>query len=527
MIIAADGIDHDEVIDADVCIVGAGPAGLSLADELLGGPHRVVVLESGSKVPDESETDLTGGEVVGYPYHPLHESRIRAVGGTWHGWHEYFRTRPLDPVDFEPRPWVPGSGWPLSPADLDPCFDRATRLLDLGGPGWGPEASPAHAGRTPLADGEDLDEVVFRYSNTVDYFAHRHRIEGSANVILVESATALEIDVDDGDTAVRGVVASMGGAHRFRVPARAVVVAAGGIESARLLMLGADGAGIGEGREHLGRYFMEHPRVRIGVVRGPDHESLRFFDRLEGDDGVVRGAVVPTVTAMRRHGLLNGMALVTAMPRWEASEELRSLGAVGAALEGHAGAESVAGHLLALGRHPIAAIRAGHHHRHPSPEEEEVHMLSFTVEQPPRPASRIVLGDRLDRFGQPMVRLHWQVGDEERRTVRFMGEAIDRALRAAGVGRLDGLLGDEHPQRVFFGEWHHIGTTRMSANPAEGVVDADLGVHGLDNLFVLGSSVFPTSGYANPTLTIVALALRLAGRLEERLASGPSLGALW
>lgn len=520
------GIEAGEVVAADVCVVGAGPAGLTLAERLLGGGMRVVVLESGGAVPGDA-VDLAHGEVAGYPYHRLEDTQVRAVGGSWHGWDEWMRARPLDPVDLDTRPWVPASGWPIGWQDLEPHYRWAHEALGLGVWAWG--ASAAETPPPSALTGGGLDPVVFRYSNTVDFAAVRHRLEGAADAILVEHATALEVLTDPGGRSASGVVAAGDDGHRFEVTASVVVLAAGGIGNPRLLLASRSAGpdGLGNEADQVGRCFMEHPRVRIGVVHGLDPEALGFFERRSGPDGTVRGALTPSPDAQASLGILNAMALLAPVDTDVAGDEVRSLAVVAGAMRGRPSAESVSGHALNLARHPIAATRAIGHRLGRGRRGEPVHHLSFTVEQPPRPESRVTLGDSRDRLGVPEARLDWRVGDEERRTVRELGRMVDAELRRHGAGRVEGFLGDERPARVFYGEWHPMGTTRMSVDPAEGVVDTDLGVHGVDGLFVVGSSVFPTVGHANPTLTIVALADRLAGHLAKRLVGEPLLGPLW
>jgi choline dehydrogenase-like flavoprotein len=145
--------------------------------------------------------------------------------------------------------------------------------------------------------------------------------------------------------------------------------------------------------------------------------------------------------------------------------------------------------------------------------------MRVQAEQAPNPDSRVTLGTRRDRFGLPVARVDWRPAPSDRASIRASQEAVDEALRAAGLGHVEFMLGDEHPPALLEGNFHHLGTTRMHTDPARGVVDADCRVHGVRNLYVAGSSVFPTYGCSNPTLTVVALALRLADHLKKQLAS--------
>jgi choline dehydrogenase-like flavoprotein len=143
-------------------------------------------------------------------------------------------------------------------------------------------------------------------------------------------------------------------------------------------------------------------------------------------------------------------------------------------------------------------------------------ILRTIAEQAPNPDSRVTLSDRRDRFGVPLPRLDWRFTELDRRSLRTTQELMDAALRQAGIGRVEQLLGDLDEPELFVGQWHHMGTTRMHDDPRYGVVDADSRVHGTTNLYVTGASVFATGGAVNPTLTAVAMGLRLADHLTSQ-----------
>lgn len=531
MIIDAASVPSEEVIKADLCIIGAGPAGLALATEFIGTRQRVYVLESGGEHPDADSLALAEGESWGHPYFPLSTARARLLGGSSYIWEEWMRARPLDPIDFEVRDWIPDSGWPIGYEDLEPFLEQAQEILGLGPFDYEVDRWIGDGETSPIEGSDRLETVLFRYSNTADFTTLRDALEASGNVCLVLNANVLEIVPDESVTRVEHVVVSSANPQRFRVAAHAFVLAAGGLDNPRLLLLssGRSPHALANDYDLVGRFFMEHPTVRRGIFvpsQDTDVSQLGLFAQHEVRGSTIRFAFAPTRKTVERRRILNGMMLIAPSNTIRASEAFRSIVIIRSAFRERGELrESTFRHLLAMLTRPAEAfgvVRAMSREDYGPP----VYQLSITVEQAPLASSRVGLGRKKDRFGQPVVALEWRMGDLERRTVKALQESLDAELRSRGLGRVEGFLGDEFPARLLRGEWHQMGTTRMSDHPSRGVVDSDCRVHGLANLYVAGSSVFPTVGYANPTLTIVALSLRLASLLRAEMASRPSLGPI-
>ena len=220
----------------------------------------------------------------------------------------------------------------------------------------------------------------------------------------------------------------------------------------------------------------------------------------------------------RERQLLNCAFFLLVRDRAMIAEALRSVATLAKARQRRPLTGEMAGHLrnVVTGLGDLGVFARD---RLRDPTTPGVLVLRAQGEQAPNPDSRVTLGTRRDRFGQPVARIDWHPASSDRASIRASQETIDEALRTAGVGRVEFMLGDEHPPTLFEGNFHHLGTTRMHADPAMGVVDADCRVHGVRNLYVAGSSVFPTYGCSNPTLTVVALALRLADHIKKQLAS--------
>jgi choline dehydrogenase-like flavoprotein len=516
---------NDELIETDLCIIGAGPAGITIAREFLGDGRRVCLLESGGRHPERQAQRLNRGQSVGYPVHLLHRSRIRAFGGTSRHWvpDRTWASRPLDPIDFEVRPTVPYSGWPFGRADLEPWYARAHTACDLGPYDYEPDGwvDEARTPRLPLS-GPEVETIVFQHApGTFD--GRYDELVRSPNVTVFLHAHVSDLVTDEGSGRVDRVEVRRDDGSRFFVRPRLVVLAAGGIENPRLLLLGhrARGRGLGNDHDLVGRFFTERLSARTGFVvtnRPELVEQAAFYDFHAARGTYAQGALRVADKMQREEGLLNCAFFVLARPWSVTAEAVRSAATLTkgvarrpmpAGIPGHLG--NVATGLGDIGAFALARLRRGS-------GSPGVLVLRAQCEPPPNPESRVRLGSRCDRFGLPVAQVDWRVAESARESIRSSQQRLDAAFRAAGIGHVESMLGDEHPPALFEGNFHHLGATRMHPDPEQGVVDADCRVHGVDNLYVAGSSVFPTYGCSNPTLTLLALALRLAHHVQRVLA---------
>lgn len=494
MFLDARGVPQGSELRYDLCIIGAGAAGITLARELTRAGTSVCVLESGGFTSDERVQLLYDGDNVGHDYTPLTQTRVRMFGGStghWEGW-----CRPLDPVDFIERPWVSGSGWPLARSELDPYYARAQKVCQLGPYEYDPDYWVRRIGAAPLARSDPrVAAAVFQFSPPTRFGAvYRAQLRRARNVRIFLHANAVGFDSPGGRRIERVRVATLSG-QRFSVASPLVVLATGGIENARLLLA----SGLGNQHDLVGRYFADHLHAPVALVALPGSPAVTSFYALhKGLAGAtIRGVSTLSKQAERAHQSLRFSAVLAPVeedPFVRRSEESErraekrgaAVGSVARALDGG--------------------------------PERRLFSLFMRAEQAPNADSRVTLDDQRDALGVRKARLDWQLGDLDRQSVVVSVRTFAAALGAAGIGRVYSrpLVEDDFWPRIFGGN-HHIGTTRMHRNPRQGVVDGDCLVHGVDNLYVAGSSVFPTSGYANPTLTIVALALRLADHLRRRL----------
>jgi len=520
-------VPRDTELAADLCIIGAGAAGISMALELAGSPMSVLILESGGFDPDPQTQALARGEVVGLPTFPLEISRLRFFGGTTGHWGGFCRA--FDPIDFEARPWVPHSGWPITHAEVAQYYEHAQELCQVGPPDYEPDQWDL-AQTPPLPLGKDVRTRLIQFSPPTRFgVRYRDAVVKAPNISLYLNSNVTSIRPDaNGKTIARLDVATLSG-NRFTVKARTYVLAVGGIENARLLLASNQVMQRGVGNDHdiVGRYFGDHINLdTAAIVPLSTDTSFKLYSRENrtiarrplrkgGRLASVMGLLDLDPAVQRSEGTLNYSAEV--QPTYFSDHFLHSERYY-MPVQSDTGEESrfrqVKETLSSLYRNLSDAASAAFGKES---NLESYYELMSTQEQAPNPSSRVTLAGNKDALGMPMARLEWRLGDLDRHTLKVAVRRIAQALGAGNVGRLRVTLDLEATEWPLHmqSSWHHCGTTRMHADPRQGVVDADLRVHGLANLYVTGSSVFPTISSSNPTVTIVALSVRLARHLKQ------------
>jgi choline dehydrogenase-like flavoprotein len=528
-----------DFLRCDICIIGTGPAGATVARELSNTPLRVTVLESGGTERQEATDALNEIESVGW-------SRVmdqwlvrnRIVGGTSYSWAG--RCAPYDEIDLEHRDWVPYSGWPFKIDDMIPYFDRSAKYLGLGnGCGFSDDRVWAYIGRRPPKLDLDEDKLLpmfWQLSRDPIHrtekvrFGSRLAADFGSNVTLVTNATVLRIRVTESARAVESVEFADASGRRWLLPTSTVVVCAGAIENARLLLSSDDtmAQGLGNKNDLVGRFLMDHPRTYPGRFQPkPGRAALNQFgvfkSRAVGANRYHFG--VRLSPAIQRSEQLPNCAIWIAGfnsrpddPPWDS---LRRLLRREANVRQDLRAIMMNADLIFRGLNDYVILRRGLPHR------IDAIKLETMCEQLPNPDSRITLSDRRDPLGMRISRIDWRVSEDEARAVRRITQLMVEQLSRMGLEPpvleewvRDGAMFPDTIRDVA----HPIGTTRMADDPACGVVDAQCQVHGVHGLFMAGSSVFPTAGHANPTQMIVAMALRLADTLKDRADASPRSG---
>lgn len=514
-LIDAHKLPPDSTINTDVCIVGAGPAGITLATELADTNSRICLLESGGLSWATSVEATSVAEQLELPV-DLSKFKYQRVGGGSNEWGRRFRALPMDPIAFQPRPWIPHSGWPFGFDALKSHFSQACDLLQL-------LPMDDYGGHSYLADflpafnNDELRTALFQLSRPIRFGRDvRSILGGQDNLQLVYRARVLEIVEERSVQAVQCVriVAPSGNTHN--VVAKFFVLACGGLENPRLLLAskGKSQTGIGNEYDLVGRYYMQHPKGRCGFALVKRSKALpTLYTRGLMNQRVRVGAFIRfSDAAQEREGLLNHcLEFVPILKLTESpvSDVWRRLQRtpwrrVGSSLDRAVCREAMA-FAGAMIRH---ATKVGH--------RGTVYSVMNHMEQVPRPENRVELSQKKDRLGMPQLRTIWRVSDHEKDSLRRLHELLESGFKAHGLGQTEGLLNSLTTSWPIVGDSaHHLGTTRMHSDPHKGVTDPNCRVHSCENLFVLGGSVFPTSCHANPTLTIMALAIRLAAHLKN------------
>lgn len=542
-------------VHVDVCIVGGGAAGISLALRLAKKGVTYCVAEAGGLNFEVASQDLYGGDSIGHPMDPR-QGRYRMFGGSTTQWGG--RCAELDTLDFEPRPWVPNSGWPIRKSDLQPYYEEAKRALNFKAPWIADKKLLDDQPRLKTLDiGKDLSLYVWRVSSpdlrkTIKTFLklgyHRNFDLAQSYIYALSAvpgsyiylhANFVSFQAETGNGHVRCAEFRSLNGNTLTVTAKCFVLSASGIENARILLNSQPELLQRINRyDNIGRYFMQHPRGKILTVTANKGQSAmlqgtfnnfirppRYDIRYEYGFGL-------TEQAQASHRLLNASAALqygaSKDSPWAAGRRLRdnfrqrkflSLSNLHDTRKLLFGAGSII-------RNFLRKYVTGFELRIVEPQIDVV----IDLEQEPNRDSRIMLSDKRDAAGLRRVTIDWKIGPMERRTARFLGEALADRLAAIGLThtKLPEWLHAATPltDRDLAGNYHFIGSTRMAATQETGVVDADCRVFGTDNLYAVGASVFPTGGHANPTLTIVALALRLGDHLAAKVADDRDISSI-
>lgn len=531
-------------ISVDICIVGAGPAGITLARELAGTEFKVLVIESGGREKRRDTEMLNNAEYEGTPYQNARHTRRRQIGGTANRWSVEMgpntigvRYCPLDPIDFEQRDALPHSGWAIQYDEIKPYYERAQAVCHLG-----PFAYNADAWQTPtmqpLVLGDALTSGMYQFGERAVFTEGHERATQAPdeNITLLYNATVEQVDTDASGQRVTGVHVMTYNGVRLNIYAERVVLAMGGIETVRQLLLSSSSshpAGLGNDTDQLGRYYMDHPQAHLGSITPKNREIFEqaaLYDLHWNPKGgySTLGMLKFSEAAQKRDNLHSYAFILYARRATHLTATYQAYKAYEEGLNYRYIPPNPTGNLLEMAKHPATMLKIANWKL-----TRQNHYLTLgqggwsqvangarifdmfevitLIEQPPRPENRITLGEGRDAYGQRQARIHWHWLPEDTRQVQRSREVFAGTVEQTGIGE---VKFPDAPYHVA-GSHHHMGGARMSADACEGVVDENCEVHGVDGLFVASSATFATGGFSNPTLTIVALAIRLADHLKQ------------
>ena len=523
-------LDSEQTFHCDLCIIGAGAAGITIATQLVDSGQQIILVESGGFHLEMETQNLYEIDNIGLDRAPQIATRQRYFGGSTDMWAG--RCAPLAALDFEPRDWVEHSGWPLTRQDLDPYYQRAGKLLGLG-----PEidqniwATLGMEKPEPWFNPEKLRTQFWQFSRSRNnpkqpaHFGSDYRdfLDKSKNIRVLLHANATNLQaVPQGDHVDYIDVKSLNG-KQAKIQAKQYVLACGGIENARLLLASnsVEETGLGNRHDVVGRYYMEHPRGENGIVMGDDlyllKDKLHHY-WLDNDTGrhVYLAGVAASDALQKSQSILNCDVSLQVYEDPESGTRAMERLMHG---DSHATSTDIYRVLADLGEVIDSTQRRLLSQRPPVIRTKKI-TLECHIEQAPNPLSRIRLSDKKDALGSPLAQMDWQLTQQEHHAIETLSKNIATEFGRLKLGRVklsDWVLDHQQNWKKSVQDVaHHMGATRMSDTMTKGVVDKNCKVHNMDNLFIAGSSVFPTSGCVNPTLTIVALAIRIADTLKNQ-----------
>jgi choline dehydrogenase-like flavoprotein len=504
-------LENNSIIEGDVCIIGAGVAGITLALQFVNTPYKIILLEGGGFNVDMEMQDLYRGKSIGQRYYPLQSARLHFFGGTSGHWGGFCST--LDPIDFEKRSWVPFSQWPIEFSDLNAYYPKASKLVELPTADFDvdywkkndPELIPL-----PF-DEHFIRHKMLQFSPPTRFGqTYREAIVSARNISLYTYANAVDVQANESVTRVTSVKIKNLAGREHVVKAKYFVSACCAIQNARLLLASDTQASKGLGNDHdlVGRFFMDHLEVVASDLFLPAKRSVKLYRPWVFGETKAHAELALSQAQQTHLQVLNGTASL--LPNDVAEKVPANIDAF----------PDNAQEIVKM-RDEMENNRGGNHWWRKNQTFLHRHFKLFTrMEQAPNPDSRVTLDDERDALGVRRAILDWRLTALDRISIRKFHEIIGLEAGRSDIGRIKLMdwLQDDHDDdwpAILGGGWHNIGTTRMAHDPATGVVDKDCRVHGINNLFMAGSSCFSTSGSANPTLTIVALTLRLSDHIKS------------
>jgi choline dehydrogenase-like flavoprotein len=518
--IDANEYDFPTKIKTSVCIIGGGAAGITLARNLKT-IDDVLIIESGNFNMEGSTQALYKGENTSLPYHDLLSCRLRYFGGTTNHWGGY--CRPNDPIDYEGRESLGLPKWPINEVTLSPYIAKAAKELGLKSEFFNNESILGNYDipHTELIDREinELYTKVFQLTRKKRFAkTYKDELSEQANLQVCMNLNVIHIQLDPKGNKVVSILCKTLKGKEVIIEANNYILASHAIENARLLLNSnnVNKQGIGNDFDHVGRYFMDHIHIQATKLIPSDNFPF-IYDRNVLRDMKLNANISFTDNYLRKNNILQYYCRF--IPIYTQAQVRDSITGIKGEINKPFSNKLYEDIKVVLNDFGGTKNQLLSNFRLTQPVPK-YYYLDQRIEQAPNPNSRVVLSNDKDALGIPLANLEWNLNEHDYRTFEIGQEKIIKELSALGAGRfiIEKITPELVNERVA-GHYHHIGTTRMSNNAEEGVVDANCKVHGIDNLYVAGSSVFPTAGYSGPTMMIVALSIRLAEHIKINVGS--------
>lgn len=502
-------LENNSVIEGDICIIGAGAAGISMALEWINTPYKVILLEGGGFEYDDQVQELYAGKTTGQHYFPLKSIRLHYFGGTtghWAGWCAAF-----DEIDFKKREWIPQSGWPITLNDVKPFYPRAQKYVEVENGDFSLQYWQQKDNTLkPFQLNENkVWSKMWQFSPPTRFGAkYKDAIVNAKNIHLYTYANVTDITANENVSAIKSVMVKNHAGKQHTVKAKHFVLACCSVQNARILLASNKQApkGLGNDHDHVGRNFMEHLEIKTSSLWLADPADVKLY-MIEFGVTKARAELAISEQMQTKYKTLNGTSSLSPLEIAESQA---------AFIEVWTDEKDAMNKTLKKLKKDDAKPKIN------IPKGFKAYQLFTRMEQSPNPNSRVTLDTEKDALGMPRAQLNWELTPLEKHSLRMINTVIGQEVGRASMGRvkLYDYLQDESDESwpsFTGGGWHHMGTTRMSDDPKQGVVDANCKVHGISNLHIAGASCYVTAGAVNPTLTLIALTLRLSDHLKKEM----------
>ena len=529
MFISTENLESAFALECDLCIIGAGAAGITVANELVGSGINVVLIEGGGRNFSEQSQSIYQGTTTGHSYEDLEVSRLRFFGGSTNHWAGSCRL--LDDIDFEVRDWLPNSGWPIRKKDIEQYYKKSSKYIDVKYEYFdGSFLKKIRKLKGKLIEDPAVVSRVNLSSSPTNFgLKYRAALENSSNVRVLENLNIVDIIEGSDGQNIESISVKSFFQKKGSVRAKIFVLALGGIENARILLNSNQRSSRGVGNEFdvVGRYFMDHPLFE-GIVVFPNKKDNLFpYGGLTLNQESFSLTLELSQKILKEHQLFNLRASFTEVSNFYLSEGISTLQYLRWAYENDIDISNLSQNLGALvsdWKMVLEAIlrKTAKTSIFDHSDKFGGYLLDCMFEFPPEKGNRITLKNETDELGLRRVNLHWKFSSEYMEKVYSAMRRISLVIASAGIGRVRNVFELADWERVEneltgYGD-HHMGTTRMGNDRRNSVVDKNLKIHGKENMYVLGSSVFPTGGHVTPTTTIVALSIRASDHFKVLLS---------